>query len=83
MEPSEVQMVEMDRNETLELNDSSPPADLGGPLPGLKASDPQVSVVVRGRTVAVEIQKFIGVMDVLKRVGIARVGVMTGGGGAK
>ena len=41
-----------------------------------QGTDPQISVVVRpDRDLA--IQKFIDVMDILKRVGIGRVGVMT------
>ena len=41
-----------------------------------RAADPLVAVVVRpDRDLA--IQKFIGVMDILKRVGIGKVGVMT------
>ena len=51
-------------------------SDLEAALAALKARDPQLSVVVRpDRDLA--IQKFIEVMDVLKRVGIGRVGVMT------
>lgn len=75
--PSQVQMIEMDRNETVKLNgELTTLADLEAQLASLKAADPQVSVVVRPER-SLEIQKFIGVMDVLKRVGIARVGVMT------
>ncbi len=75
--PSEVQMIEMDRNDGMKLNgETISAADLESQLAALKAGDPQVSVVVRpDRELA--IQKFIGVMDILKRVGIARVGVMT------
>jgi biopolymer transport protein ExbD len=75
--PAEVQMIEMDRNDVIKLNNVvTTLADLETQLADLKASDPQVSVVVRpDRDLA--IQKFIGVMDVLKRVGIGRVGVMT------
>lgn len=75
--PAEVQMVEMDRNEVIKLNDEVVTAeDLEARLTALRASDPQISVVVRpDRDLA--IQKFIGVMDILKRVGIGKVGVMT------
>ena len=75
--PSEVQMIEMDRNDVIKLNDQIISlADLESQLAALKASDPQLSVMVRpDRDLA--IQKFVGVMDVLKRVGIGRVGVMT------
>lgn len=75
--PSEVQTIEMDRNDIIKLNNQvTTLADLEVQLAQLKSSDPQVSVVVRpDRDLA--IQKFVGVMDVLKRVGIGRVGVMT------
>lgn len=75
--PSEVQMIEMDRNEMIKLNGQLTTADdLEAQLAALKARDPQVAVVVRpDRDLA--IQKFIGVMDILKRVGIGKVGVMT------
>lgn len=75
--PSEVQMIEMSRDDTLKLNKVViTPEDLEAELAAKKASDPEVSVVVRpDRDLA--IQKFIGVMDILKRVGIGRVGVMT------
>jgi biopolymer transport protein ExbD len=75
--PSEVQMIEMDRNDGIKLNNQiTTLSDLETQLAALKASDPQVSVIVRpDRDLA--IQKFVGVMDVLKRVGIGRVGVMT------
>lgn len=77
VKPSEVQMIEMDRNDVVKLNDQvTSLADLESQLAALKAADPQVSVIVRpDRDLA--IQKFVNVMDVLKRVGIGRVGVMT------
>lgn len=75
--PAEVQMVEMDRNETIKLNGAvTTLADLESQLMTLKAEKPDVSVVVRPDR-ELQIQKFIGIMDVLKRVGISRVGVMT------
>lgn len=75
--PSEVQMIEMSRNDELKLNKVViSAADLEAQLAALKAQDPQVSVVVRPDR-ELPIQKFIGVMDILKRVGIGKVGVMT------
>lgn len=75
--PSEVQMVEIDRNDTMKLNGSvTTPTDLEATLVALKAKGGQVSVVVRPDR-DVPIQKFIGVMDILKRTGIGKVGVMT------
>ena len=75
--PSEVQTVEMSRNDELKLNGAATTAeDLEAQLAAAKEKDPQVAVVVRpDRELA--IQKFIGVMDILKRVGISKVGVMT------
>jgi biopolymer transport protein ExbD len=77
VDPSETQIIQIDRNDVLKLNGQVlNRSDLEAALTALKARDPQVSVVVRpDRDLA--IQKFIEVMDVLKRVGIGRVGVMT------
>ncbi len=77
VDPSETQIVQIDRNDVLKLNGQvTNRADLEAQLAALKARDPQISVVVRpDRDLA--IQKFIEVMDILKRVGIGRVGVMT------
>lgn len=75
--PSEVQMVEIDRNDTMKLNgDVTTAESLEATLLALKAQGGQVSVVVRPDR-DVPIQKFIGVMDILKRTGIGKVGVMT------
>ncbi len=77
VDPSETQIIQIDRNDVLKLNGQVlNRSDLEAALAALKARDPQISVVVRpDRDLA--IQKFIEVMDVLKRVGIGRVGVMT------
>jgi biopolymer transport protein ExbD len=77
VDPSETQIIQIDRNDVLKLNGQVLNlSDLEAALAALKARDPQISVVVRpDRDLA--IQKFIEVMDVLKRVGIGRVGVMT------
>jgi biopolymer transport protein ExbD len=74
---SETQIIQIDRNDVLKLNGQvTNRSDLEATLVALKARNPQISVVVRpDRDLA--IQKFIEVMDVLKRVGIGRVGVMT------
>ena len=75
--PAETQMIQIDRNDVLKLNGQvTNRADLETQLAALRAREPQLSVVVRpDRELA--IQKFIEVMDILKRVGIGRVGVMT------
>ena len=77
VKPSEVQMIEMDRNDVVKLNKQiTTLADLETQLAAQKQKDPQVSVIVRPDR-DLPIQKFIGIMDILKRVGISRVGVMT------
>ena len=77
VDSEETQIIQIDRNDVLKLNGQvTNRSDLEAALAALKARDPQISVVVRpDRDLA--IQKFIEVMDVLKRVGIGRVGVMT------
>jgi biopolymer transport protein ExbD len=77
IDPEENQVIQIDRNDVLKLNGEVVSRfDLEAQLALLKARDPQISVVVRpDRDLA--IQKFIDVMDILKRVGIGRVGVMT------
>jgi biopolymer transport protein ExbD len=77
IDPSETQIIQIDRSDVLKLNGQvTSRSDLEAALAALKARDPQISVVVRpDRDLA--IQKFIEVMDILKRVGISRVGVMT------
>jgi biopolymer transport protein ExbD len=77
VDPNETQIIQIDRHDVLKLNGQvTSRTDLEAQLAALKARDPQTSVVVRpDRDLA--IQKFIEVMDILKRVGIGRVGVMT------
>ncbi|HEY5741194.1 MAG TPA: biopolymer transporter ExbD [Terrimicrobiaceae bacterium] len=77
IDPAETQVIQIDRNDVLKLNGKvTSKADLEAQLAVLKARDPEISVVVRpDRDLA--IQKFIDVMDILKRVSIGRVGVMT------
>jgi biopolymer transport protein ExbD len=77
VDPNETQIIQIDRHDVLKLNGQvTSRTDLEAQLAALKARDPQTSVVVRpDRDLA--IQKFIEVMDILKRAGIGRVGVMT------
>lgn len=77
VDPKETQIIQIDRHDVLKLNGQvTSRTDLEAQLAVLKARDPQTSVVVRpDRDLA--IQKFIEVMDILKRAGISRVGVMT------
>jgi biopolymer transport protein ExbD len=75
--PAEVLTVSIDRNDTLKLNDTPiSPEDLEARLLAAKQEKPDTAVVVRPhRDLAV--QRFISVMDILQRAGIAKVGVMT------
>ncbi|MFA7345491.1 MAG: biopolymer transporter ExbD [Terrimicrobiaceae bacterium] len=75
--PSEVFTVSMDKNDVMKLNNEAvTAADLESRLAALHAENPGTAVVVRpDRDLAV--QKFVSVMDILQRVGITRVGVMT------
>jgi biopolymer transport protein ExbD len=77
IDADETQIIQIDRNDVLKLNgEVMSKANLEAQLALLKARDAEISVVVRpDRDLA--IQKFIDVMDILKRVGIGRVGVMT------
>jgi biopolymer transport protein ExbD len=77
VDPKETQIIQIDRHDVLKLNGQvTSRTDLEAQLAALRARDPQTSVVVRpDRDLA--IQKFIEVMDILKRAGISRVGVMT------
>lgn len=77
VKPSEVQIVSIDRNDTLKLNEVEiAPDALEQKLAELKAQNPNVAVAVRPHN-ELPVQKFIAVMDILKRVGIAKVGIMT------
>ena len=75
--PSEVYKISIDRNDVMKLNNEVlTAADLESRLATLHAENPLTSVIVRpDRDLAV--QKFVSVMDILRRTGIAKVGVMT------
>ena len=77
VKPSEVQIVSIDRNDVLKLNEVEiTPEALEQKLAELKAQNPNIAVAVRPHN-ELPVQKFIAVMDILKRVGIAKVGIMT------
>ena len=75
--PSEVFTISIDQNDVLKLNNEVlTAAALESRLATLHAENPSTSVMVRpDRDLAV--QKFVSVMDILRRTGIAKVGVMT------
>jgi biopolymer transport protein ExbD len=77
VKPDEVQIISIDRNDTLKLNEVEiTPAALEQKLTGLKALNPGLAVAVRPHN-ELPVQRFIAVMDILKRVGVAKVGIMT------
>lgn len=75
--PAEVITISVDKNNDLKLNtEPVTAADLESRLAQLHAQNPATAVVVRpDRDLAV--QRFVAVMDILQRVGISKVGVMT------
>lgn len=77
VKPDEVQIVSIDRNGTLKLNEVEITAPaLEERLVALKAERPGVAVAVRPHN-ELPVQRFIAIMDILKRVGIGKVGIMT------
>lgn len=77
VKPSEVHIIEIDKSGTLTLDGNPmPAAAVEEKLAELKAAAPQIAVAVRPHK-TLPIQDFISVMDILKRVGISKVGVMT------
>ncbi len=77
VKPSEVQIVSIDRNNVIKLNEAEITASaLEQKLAELKAQNASLAVAVRPHN-ELPVQQFIAVMDILKRVGIAKVGIMT------
>lgn len=77
VDTQKVQTVSIDRNDVLKLNmDPVEPLALERELIAMRNKDPQVAVVVRAHK-ELPVQKFIGVMDIISRAGITKVGVMT------
>ncbi len=75
--PEDVQMIAINRDATLELNDTPVTAEeLESQLTSLHAANPNIAVVVRPDK-DLAIQRFVSVMDILQRVSITKVGVMT------
>ena len=75
--PSEVKTIEVIRSGELRMEGRAYSAsEVESLLAELKASNPQLAVVVRPDK-ELPVQQFIDVMDILKRVGIGKVGVMT------
>lgn len=75
--PADVHIVEIDRNGELTLDDEPMTAvAVEQRLTALKADAPNLAVAVRPHK-TLPVQDFISVMDIVKRVGISKVGVMT------
>jgi biopolymer transport protein ExbD len=74
---ADVQMVAINRDATLKLNDTPvTAAELESQLTALHSANPNIAVVVRPDK-DLAIQRFVAVMDILQRVSITKVGVMT------
>lgn len=77
VDPGQVQIVAINKEAQIQLNDEDITADeLEVRLNVMKAEEPGIAVVVRPHK-DLPIQTFIGIMDLLQRVGITKVGVMT------
>ena len=77
VDPAEVQMVSINKDAEIELNEEPlTAAELESQLTAMKRDQPGIAVVVRPHK-DLPIQTFIGIMDLLQRVGITKVGVMT------
>lgn len=77
VDPSQVQVVSIDKDEVLKLNDEAvDAATLESRLLALHAEKPDAAVVVRPHQ-ELSVQKFISVMDILQRARISKVGVLT------
>lgn len=77
VDTQKVQIVSIDRNDLLKINMTQvTPGELVEKLGALRQNDPATAVVVRAHR-DLPLQKFIGVMDVIQKAGITKVGVMT------
>jgi biopolymer transport protein ExbD len=77
VDPSQLQVVSIDKDEVLKLNDEVvDAATLESRLVALHTEKPDAAVVVRPHK-ELSVQKFITVMDILQRARISKVGVLT------
>lgn len=75
--PEKVQIISINREEIMKLNEKACTLDqLQESLRALKQANPEMAVVIRPHK-DLPIQKFVTVMDVLQKLGITKVGVMT------
>jgi len=74
---SQVQIVSIDRNETIRLNNQVVDSKaLTARLTEMKQANPDVAVVIRPDR-ELPVQKLIGIMDALKQARITKVGIAT------
>ena len=74
---SQVQMVSIDRNESIRFNDQVVDlATLTAQLAEAKRANPEVAVVIRPDR-ELSVQKLVTLMDALQRAGIMKVGIAT------
>lgn len=77
VDPGQLQIIAINEDAQIELNDEPVTRDeLEALLIAEKAANPDVAVVVRPHR-DLPIQTFIGIMDLLQRAQITKVGVMT------
>jgi biopolymer transport protein ExbD len=77
LDPSRIQMISIDRTETIKLNrEAVAPDVLAQRLGDLRRANPEVAVVIRPDR-ELPVQKLVGLMDVLQRAGITKVGIAT------
>jgi biopolymer transport protein ExbD len=75
--PSEVQIISIDRNATIQLNNEQIDSEaLVIRLSELKRANPDVAVVIRPDR-DLPVQKLVSVMDALQRADISKVGIAT------
>jgi len=77
VEPGQVQTISIDKNNLLKLNNTPVGIDeIGGALREIMAEKPNIAVVVRPHK-ELPVQSFVDVMDVLQKLKISKVGVVT------
>ena len=77
VEPNQVQTISIDKNKVIKFNGAATTlADLSGELREAIAKKPNIAVVVRPHR-ELPVQDFVDVMDVLQKVKISKVGVVT------
>jgi biopolymer transport protein ExbD len=75
--PSEVVTISIDKNDIMKYNNEVVTAgDLESRLAAVHGQAPATAVVVRPHK-DLAVQRFVAVMDILQRIGITKVGVMT------